>query len=61
LLGDIIESRAYATAKDISDRADTAAAREKIPNSPLFDLVTEIEFSLKRKEIDDDRGAPTGS
>lgn len=53
LLEDIIEARSYAGAKRIIDGAETAEARKRIPNEPIFNLVEEIEFELARGEVDE--------
>lgn len=52
LLEDVLEARAFARAKQMSDDADTAEARKRLPKTPLFGLVKEIEFGLRRQEID---------
>ncbi|HXG56672.1 MAG TPA: hypothetical protein VNJ03_14945 [Vicinamibacterales bacterium] len=52
LLEDVIEARAYARAKEMTDAADTSEARKRLPQTPLFQLVKEIEFALVRGEID---------
>lgn len=52
LLEEIIEMRAYARAKEMVDGATTADARKRLPRTPLFELVKEIEFALAHEEID---------
>jgi len=57
LLEEILEARAYDQAKAMTDAADTADARKRLPQTPLFDLVKAIEFDLAHREMheeDDD-------
>lgn len=49
-LEEIIESRAYARAKDLYDHARSA---KDLPQSPLIDLVKEIEFALVQAEFNE--------
>jgi hypothetical protein len=63
LLEEIIEARAYAAAKRASDDAETPEARQRLPKTWLFGMVTEIEMQLAREAIarreqeERDRGA----
>lgn len=51
-LGDIVLYRDYAKAKALYDGATTAEARKRLPESPLIDLVQEIEFEFAAEELD---------
>lgn len=53
----IVEYRAYAEAKQMTDGADTADARKRLPRTPLFRLVTEIEAALVQAELARERAA----
>jgi hypothetical protein len=56
LLIEILETRAYAAAKQATDAATTAEARKALPKTELFGLVKEITFELvqeaRRKRAD---------
>ena len=49
LLETIVEFRAYASAKHAYD---TASDAKSVPQTPMVQLVKEIEFGLARQEID---------
>jgi hypothetical protein len=48
----VLEAKAYRQAKGMVDAADTTEARKRLPKSPLFTLVDEIEGDLAQEEID---------
>jgi hypothetical protein len=45
-LEDVIEARAYRQAKAMTDAADTPDAAKRLPQTPLFKLVQEIDRDL---------------
>lgn len=49
-LEDVIETRAYRQAKAMTDAADTAEAVKRLPQTPLFKLVQEIDRDLAEEE-----------
>lgn len=52
LLDEIIEAKCYQQAKALTDAADTAEARKRLPRTPIFEWVTTIEFALAQEEMD---------
>jgi len=60
VLEEVLEARSYRQAKGMTDAADSPEARRRLPQTPLFALVTEIEFALiqeERETADDDPAA----
>ena len=49
---EILEARAYATAKAMTDAATTTEARQRLPQTELFDLVKTIEFALAAEDLE---------
>lgn len=56
LLEEILEARAYASAKRIYEAATN---KQEIPSSPIMDLVRTVSFDLAREAIEE-RKAETG-
>lgn len=50
-LDEIMEGRAYITAKGMTDAATSQAARMALPPGRMFELVTEIEFEIAAEEL----------
>jgi hypothetical protein len=59
LLDEILEAKAYRQAKAMTDAADTAEARQRLPKTDLFALVTEIEFELMQEALRQPPSCPT--
>jgi len=51
LLDEILEVKAYKQAKSMTDAADTTEARKRLPDTPLFHLVSEIDMDLAAEEV----------
>lgn len=51
LLEEVLEARAYEQAKSMTDAADTSEARKRLPQTPLFEMVKDIEFALADEEM----------
>lgn len=51
-LEDVIETRAYRQAKAMTDAADTPEAAKRLPTTPLFRLVQEIDRDLAAERRD---------
>ena len=47
----IMRLRAFQRAKQLYDAADTPEARKRLPDSPLIELVQEIESRLAHEEL----------
>lgn len=52
-LEEMLEAMAYRQAKTMTDAADTREARQRLPDTPIYRLVTEIELRLAQEELDD--------
>jgi hypothetical protein len=50
-LSEVLEMQAYVQAKAMTDAATTAEARKRLPRTPLFSLVSEIELELAAEEL----------
>lgn len=50
LLNEVIEIQAYVQAYEMTEAADSAEARKRLPKTPLFDLVNELEFALAEED-----------
>jgi hypothetical protein len=51
-LDEVLEAKAYRTAKSIVDAADTKEAKDRIPHTPLFSLVKEITQDVVLEEME---------
>lgn len=51
VLEEVLEAKAYQQAKAMTDAADTGEARKRLPRTPLFELVSEIELTLGREAL----------
>jgi len=49
-LEELLEVKAYVHAYHLTNAADTAEARKRLPTTPLFRLVTEIDFDLAEED-----------
>ena len=52
MLDEILEAKAYRQAKEMTDSADTAEARKRLPKTPLFALVREIDMAIAAEEME---------
>jgi hypothetical protein len=50
-LDEVLEAKGYQQAKQMTEDADTAEARKRLPTTPLFRLVSEIDHELARRQI----------
>jgi len=51
MLDEVLEAKSYRYAKELVDAADTDEARKRLPKTPLFLLVDEIDGELAEEEI----------
>jgi hypothetical protein len=51
LFDEVLEARAYRQAKSMTDAAETAEARKALPDTPMFRLVSEIDFLIAGEEL----------
>jgi len=56
MLDEILEAKGYMHVKALVDAADTAEAKQRLPDSPLVGLVRTIEFALAHEELEKRRG-----
>ena len=48
VLGELLEARSYRRMKELYDAADTREAQQRLPASPLMDLIRTIDFELAK-------------
>jgi hypothetical protein len=51
-LDEVLEAKAYRSAKAMVDAADTKAAQERLPTTALYELVKEITEDLAIEEME---------
>jgi hypothetical protein len=52
MIDDMLEAKAYRQAKDMTDSADTADARKRLPKTPMFNLVKQIDMELAAEALE---------